>query len=48
MQNKKPTTAYHAKWIKETVSELEAKGYRLIPHYPDGKKAPHSFKDGQF
>lgn len=48
MQNKKPTTAYHAKWIKETVSELEAKGYRLIPHYPDGKKAPHSFKEGQF
>ena len=48
MQNKLVTTSQHVEWIKNTVSELEEKGYRLIPHYPNGKLAPHSFKDGQF
>lgn len=35
-------------WVSQTIDQLTHKGYRLIPHYPNGNNAPYPFKDGQF
>ena len=46
MLNNRSAMNNHAKWVQQTVKNLEAKGYRLVPHYPD--KTPYRFGHGEF
>jgi len=46
MLNNQSSTNDNEQWVQQTVQDLEAKGYRLVPHYPNNK--PYPFGHGEF